>query len=216
GGQQQRVAIARAIVTEPKLLLLDEPLSNLDAKLRDRLRIELRALQKRLRLATIYVTHDQAEAMSLSDRVAFMSGGRILEVGTPQEIYRRPRIRQTAEFIGEANIISGHLLRRENGRPIAQTPFGEVDITGETEGMEGDVLLCIRPEDIRLGPAERGALTGRVSHVAFMGALSDYIIAAPGGLTLRVQVPGPALAQAGESVTIALPATAPVIRQSAP
>ena len=109
GGQQQRVALARAIIMEPQLLLFDEPLSNLDAKLREQMRIELRALQQRLRITSVYVTHDQSEAMSISDRVVVMREGRIEQEGTPLELYSRPKNRFVAEFIGKANFLEGRV-----------------------------------------------------------------------------------------------------------
>ena len=130
GGQQQRVALARALVTEPRVLLLDEPLSNLDAKLRDRLRIELRALQRRLGLTTVFVTHDQAEAMALSDRIAVMSKGRLIETGTPEEIYSRPQSRFAAEFVGIANLLSGTLS--DDGRHrFVDTALGRFAALGD-------------------------------------------------------------------------------------
>ena len=121
GGQQQRVAVARAVVTRPKVLLFDEPLSNLDAKLRERLRLELRALQQRLRVTTIYVTHDQAEALVLSDRIVVMDRGRVVEVGTPQDVYRRPRARVTAEFLGIANLLGATVVGTKGDRYVADT-----------------------------------------------------------------------------------------------
>src|SRR5438477_7241943 len=161
GGQQQRVALARALVTEPKVLLLDEPLSNLDAKLRDRLRVELRALQQKLQVTTIYVTHDQAEAMSLSDRIAFMAGGRIVEIGTPEEIYRRPRARSTAEFLGIANMLDGKVVAVGQGILSIESNLGRLDLEDAAALSVGDdVVVCLRPEDFRLVVPEAGVPNG--------------------------------------------------------
>src|SRR5438477_7976633 len=157
GGQQQRVALARALVTEPKVLLLDEPLSNLDAKLRDRLRVELRALQQKLQVTTIYVTHDQSEAMSLSDRIVFMSGGRVVETGTPEDIYRRPRMRSTAEFLGIANMAEGRVVAVGPEALSIESKLGRIDLDEAFAAKVGDeVFVCLRPEDIRLGTVAPG------------------------------------------------------------
>src|SRR5256712_8853292 len=127
GGQQQRVAVARAIVTRPKVLLFDEPLSNLDAKLRERLRLELRPLPQRLGVTTDYGTHDQAQQLALSDRVAVMFGGKGVEIGTPRQVYRTPRVRVTAEFLGVTNFLDGKVAAAADGHYIVQTPLGGVE-----------------------------------------------------------------------------------------
>ena len=127
GGQQQRVALARALVIRPRCLLLDEPLSNLDAKLRLEMRMEIRRVCKEFKLTTVYVTHDQKEALSVSDRMAVMEGGHILQVGSPQEIYRRPMMRTVADFIGETNFIAGTLTSASQGRARVSTPIGDLD-----------------------------------------------------------------------------------------
>src|ERR1700690_4233853 len=132
GGQQQRVALARALVIRPRCLLLDEPLSNLDAKLRLEMRMEIRRVCKEFKLTTVYVTHDQKEALSVSDRMAILDGGRILQVGTPQEIYRRPARRTVPDFIGESNFIAGTLTSASGGRARVATEIGEF------EGVLGD------------------------------------------------------------------------------
>src|SRR5690606_35853729 len=124
GGQQQRLALARAIVARPKVLLLDEPLSNLDAKLRERMRLELRRLQRERRVTTVFVTHDQAEGLSLSDRVAVMEAGRFLQLGTPRQIYEAPASRRVAEFIGSMNLLSATLRGRDAAGLALDTPFG--------------------------------------------------------------------------------------------
>ena len=217
GGQQQRVALARAIVTEPKALLLDEPLSNLDAKLRDRLRVELRALQQKLGLTTIYVTHDQSEAMSLSDRVVFMAKGRIVETGTPQDIYQRPKFRSTAEFLGIANLIDGRIATVNHDAVLIDTAFGRLDLVAVSEAAPGEtVLVCFRPEDIRLAAFDAGApLAGRIGHAAYLGAMTDYVVEVRDGVSLRVQVPGTPVWSIGDSVSVELPRAAAVIRDAA-
>src|SRR5450432_1973436 len=132
GGQQQRVALARALVIRPRCLLLDEPLSNLDARLRLEMRSEIRRVCKEFKLTTVYVTHDQKEALSVSDRMAVLDGGRILQVGTPQEVYRRPLRRSVADFIGETDFIAGRLVAAAGGRATVETAIGSF------EGVLGD------------------------------------------------------------------------------
>ena len=213
GGQQQRVALARAVVTEPKALLLDEPLSNLDAKLRDRLRVDLRALQRKLGVTTIYVTHDQSEAMSLSDRVAFMAAGKIVEIATPTQIYQQPRDRATADFLGIANLIDG-VVTSVGHETEVDTPLGKVRTQTLADPVIGQkVLACLRPEDMSLGHG--AGLAGVISHAAFMGAFTDYMVAIGEGLTLRIHAPGAPRHQLGETVQVILPAMASVIAKGA-
>ncbi len=173
GGQQQRVALARALVVEPEVLLLDEPLSNLDAKLRVRVRTEIRALQQTLGKTTIYVTHDQEEALSISDRIAVMNHGRIVQIGPPREIYYRPADRFVADFVGLANFA-----------PVEVVGPGMVrlgDVTFPVQGSMalGPALLVLRPETIDLtehvpAGAGRPVLRGRVKTSAFLGTLARY------------------------------------------
>ena len=157
GGQQQRVALARALVLEPDILLLDEPLSNLDAKIRVQVRAEIRQLQQALRITTIYVTHDQEEALSLSDRVAVMKDGRVLQVGAPKELYERPRTRFVADFVGTNNLVAGEVLERRDQRARRPArPSG--DLRAIPNGaVAGRCVLAIRPENVALGPAAGGA-----------------------------------------------------------
>src|SRR3989454_3103019 len=174
GGQQQRVAVARAIVTRPKVLLFDEPLSNLDAKLRERLRLELRALQPRRGVTTVYVTHDQAEALALSDRVAVMFGGKVVEIGTPRQVYRTPRVRVTAEFLGVTNFLEGKVAAVADGHYIVQTPLGVGEAEAGLGVRVGEVgALSFRPEDVRIGRYEGTAITGRVLHAPYLGSGTD-------------------------------------------
>src|SRR3990170_8822846 len=159
GGQQQRVAVARALVLTPRVLLLDEPLSNLDAKVRARLRSEIRRLQQGLRITTIYVTHDQEEAMVLSDRIAVMDAGAILQIGTPVELYEQPASLFVADFVGTSNLLPGDVVRVHDGRVEVRTPAGIV--RGMAVGPLGpgmSVMLAVRPENVRLwGGAGAGA-----------------------------------------------------------
>jgi iron(III) transport system ATP-binding protein len=157
GGQQQRVALARALVAEPNVLLLDEPLSNLDAKLRNQMRWELKELQRRLGTTTLYVTHDQIEALAISDEIALMNRGRIVQIGTPREIYASPVNEFAADFIGAANIIRGRLVGTPDahGRTRVETPLGTLVATQkwrdhETGQSEKEVLIAFRPEQIEI------------------------------------------------------------------
>jgi ABC-type Fe3+/spermidine/putrescine transport system ATPase subunit len=188
GGQQQRVALARALVMEPEILLLDEPLSNLDAKLRINIRAELRQLQRRLKITTIYVTHDQAEALSLSDRIAVMNEGKIVQYGSPFEIYYRPRNTFVASFVGIVNLMKGKvassssrtILVSVGGEPVLVVP---ADKEAERTYKPGDdITLCVRPETIRLESALRGqgngenVFRGRVVNSIFEGSSVRYWI----------------------------------------
>src|SRR6185312_4722542 len=146
GGQQQRVALARAIVTRPDILLFDEPLSNLDAKLRERVRIEIRELQKRLGITTLYVTHDQAEALAVSDRIVVMNGGHIEQIGDPASIYRSPRSAFVADFLGAANIVDGQAV----GGGTVESPVGKFAVTGAPLSASRPVKLSWRPEDMKI------------------------------------------------------------------
>jgi iron(III) transport system ATP-binding protein len=157
GGQQQRVALARAIVAEPAILLLDEPLSNLDAGLREQMRTEMRQLQRRFGLTTVLVTHDQEEALSLSDRVALLQTGRVVEEGTPRALYRKPRSIFAAEFIGAANVFDGVVEASEGELIVIQCSFGMLWSTARAPA--GPVKVMIRPEKIRIGDYSRSART---------------------------------------------------------
>ena len=189
GGQRQRVALARAIVCEPKVLLLDEPLSALDAKLRAQMRIELKQLQKRLGITFIFVTHDQEEALSMSDRVAVMSAGRVEQIGAVDEIYYRPASRFVATFIGETNIVEATALAEREGLLRCRLEGGlELDVKSPPATQGRNVLLSLRPEKIRLHrhpPAGANAFKGRVSAEVFKGAVDDLTLDVPGGLELR-------------------------------
>jgi spermidine/putrescine transport system ATP-binding protein len=164
GGQQQRVALARALAPRPKVLLLDEPLSALDLKLRQAMRVELKQLQEETGITFIFVTHDQEEALTMSDRIAVMSGGRILQIGTPREIYAHPTNRFVADFIGETNFLSA---RVRGGKAVFG---GGVEVPLSRPAADGDVTIAIRPEHMRLVPqGMAGALSGTVSHAIYFG-----------------------------------------------
>jgi iron(III) transport system ATP-binding protein len=176
GGQQQRVALARAIVHEPRLLLLDEPLSNLDAQLRDDMRGELKRLQSKIGITTVYVTHDQSEALALSDRIAVIERGRISQIGSPQDIYFRPANPFVARFVGATNLLPGRLLATSEGRGRVEVLSGrQIECVVPQKIDDPAVSVSIRPESIRLSPqpSASGAdncLSGRIGGVTFLGA----------------------------------------------
>jgi len=181
GGQQQRVALARAIITEPRVLLFDEPLSNLDAKLREQMRGEVRKLQRRLGITSVYVTHDQAEAMALSDRIIVMEAGRVQQVGAPLEIYARPANRFVADFIGRVNFIEGLVVEAGSDR-VSVDVRGRilaVPIPPTVLGAGANVSLVVRPETIRLHAASStttDSFTGVIRRVVYLGPAAEYEI----------------------------------------
>ncbi|MAM11631.1 MAG: ABC transporter ATP-binding protein [Rhizobiaceae bacterium] len=188
GGQQQRVSLGRALVMRPGVILFDEPLSNLDAKLRDQVRIEIRRIQQDFALTAIYVTHDQAEALALSDRIFVMNAGRVEQADTPEVLYRKPATRFVADFIGGANILPARLKPRDGGKDrLIETPAGIFSVPREAALPEGNICLCFRPETARLlsGPAD-GALSGTVVIRAFQGHFTD-LIAGTNGVSYRIQ-----------------------------
>ena len=213
GGQQQRVAIARALVFEPEVLLLDEPLSNLDARLRAQMGDEFRALQHRLKITTLYVTHDQEEAMALSDRVVVMQRGRILQAGAPETVYRRPASREVADFLGSPNIVEGRVGDCQPG------DSGGYHLSVQGAGWKGTcragqafangdaVLIVVRPEDLSLVSGEETvrdgqlAWSGRVVDSVFRGSHRSLTVETA-GLSFNVECPPGRLARIGESVTI--------------
>ncbi len=190
GGQQQRVALARALITEPRVLLFDEPLSNLDAKLRVQMRQEIRRLQQRLQITSVYVTHDQDEAMTLSDQVVVMHQGRIQQVGTPQEIYSRPRTLFVADFIGKGNFLAGTVRAMDGDRAEVEIAQGQVRVPAEGFRPGEPVWVLLRPEGIGLGPVGAGRWQGRVVAATYLGAEIFYDVAV-GGQNLLVKVGHP-------------------------
>ena len=188
GGQRQRVALARAIVCEPKVLLLDEPLSALDAKLRTQMRVELKQLQKKLGITFIFVTHDQEEALTMSDRVAVLNAGRVEQIGTVNEIYYKPATRFVASFIGESNIVEAEILRSEGEFLHCRLEGGlELDVRSPKPPAHSQILLSLRPEKIRLtreNPGGRNSFPGTIEMEIFKGAVDDLTISVQGGLQL--------------------------------
>jgi len=179
GGQQQRVAVARSLVLEPAVLLFDEPLSNLDAKLRRRVRQEIRELQQSLDLTVIYVTHDQEEALAVSDQVIVMDRGRIAQQGTPAELYEAPASRFLADFIGDANLVDGELVRDADG---ARFTAGNVSVPVRADGLAaGPATLAVRPHRLRLTPAGQGALPAKCARAAYLGSRVEYVLETPWG-----------------------------------
>jgi iron(III) transport system ATP-binding protein len=182
GGQQQRLALARALVMEPQLLLLDEPLSNLDAKLRDRMRTELKRLQRELNLTTVYVTHDQSEALALSHEIAVMSDGFIKQVGTPRQIYETPNSQFVADFVGTTNFIGGTVSSLESGgRCLVSSAMGEIKAhAAEGVAKNSTVIVSVRPEDVELSEQAPAAAEGEtiiratVHHKDFLGEYLDF------------------------------------------
>ncbi|WP_405050600.1 ABC transporter ATP-binding protein [Sediminimonas sp.] len=193
GGQQQRVALARAIVNEPKLLLLDEPMAALDAKLRAEMQRELLDLQRSLGITFVLVTHDQEEALSMSDRICIMGGGRIAQVGTPQELYDRPVNRYVADFVGKANILSGEVVSRQGGQAKLVLGCGtEVIVPESSPDDRRRVDVVVRPEALSLSSTPQdgnAALRARVTHCTFLGDHTEYLLQAEGIGPLQINLP---------------------------
>jgi iron(III) transport system ATP-binding protein len=205
GGQQQRVALARAMVNEPKVLLFDEPLSNLDAKLRIKMRIFIRKIQQESNITSIYVTHDQEEAMTLSDRIVVMNRGEIEQIGTPEEIYARPRTKFVADFIGkQTNFMTGHVLESVDGKQEVAFWNRRFSFEGYSHLKKGDaVTLVIRPEMIELS-ARQGICNGEVTLVTYLGSEVNYEVHAEGQV-FTIQVSNPlktGLFHAGDRVCL--------------
>jgi len=221
GGQQQRIALARALIFDPEVLLLDEPLSNLDTSLRDIVRVEVREIQRSLGITTIYVTHDQVEALSISDKVVVLRTGKIMAVGTPKEIYMRPPNEFVASFVGKANLLPGTITsmpgtpepRPGEGLVIVETNLGEVrcHLHGALRMKEGDrVLVTIKPENIVVSAdgkqaREANTFAGRVELISYLGGFTEVVVSA-GGETIRaLKKSEDAAPEAGQEVCVAFP-----------
>ena len=191
GGQQQRVALARALVLNPKVLLLDEPLGALDAKLRKALQVELKAIQEEVGITFVYVTHDQEEALTMSDRIAVMSAGRVMQVGTPTEIYEEPQSEYVADFLGVSNVMSGEAVRGgDDGCLIRTGEFELVAARGAT-GASGPVRVVIRPERVSLelyGTAGQNRVPGMIERLVFVGPTTQVLVRLALGETLQATV----------------------------
>ncbi len=221
GGQQQRVALARALVMEPKVLLMDEPLSNLDAKLREEMRTEIRRIQRELNITSVYVTHDQIEALTLSDRIVVMNEGVIEQVGTPMEIYRFPNSRFVANFIGRANFIDGAILAQHDSKVTVRSLGETITLSNiKREFREGEpVILIVRPEMIEI-KKKGGLYQGTVRQAVYLGDMIEYVVDV-GGVSIVGTETDPHITELfpeGESVTVdfaqdrvqVLPASKPV------
>ncbi len=203
GGMQQRVALARALVIRPRVLLLDEPLAALDRKLREQMRAELREIQRAVGITTLFVTHDQHEALGLSDRVAVMNAGRIEQLGTPREVYEEPATRFVAEFIGASTVLEARAL---DAATVALAGGQRLRIALGRPLEPGAALqLLIRPERVELGGGGPNALPARVASAMFLGDHSELRLELAGGLRLLATVRGAAALQPGDAVTVTLP-----------
>ena len=180
GGQQQRLALARALVMEPRILLLDEPLSNLDAKLRERMRFELKRLQRELGITTVYVTHDQSEALALSHSIAVMNAGRIEQIGSPREIYERPHNQFVADFVGSTNFLEARVLAQDGDFYRVSSQIGGMKVRAtDTLSVDEIVTISVRPEDIELSEAQKdgeNAWQGTVYQKVFLGESVDFVV----------------------------------------
>jgi iron(III) transport system ATP-binding protein len=213
GGQQQRVALARALVRNPKVLLLDEPLSNLDAKLREKMRFEIKSLVKRMGITSVYVTHDQAEAMVISDRIAVMDSGNVAQLGTAEEIYKKPANRFVADFIGTMNFIPGEVVQvlKDSGVVYVQAEFKE-KILCRTDRLDAPtpgetVFVSIRPEDVEVvtqpTPSRENLFKGTIAHKAYLGNFL-YFFVSVNGTMIRVQVPHHLPQEEGQELLLSL------------
>jgi iron(III) transport system ATP-binding protein len=208
GGQQQRVALARALIMEPGVLLLDEPLSNLDAKLREEMRFEIKDLQRRLKITTVYVTHDQAEALVLSDRIALMNQGRIAQVSSPRELYDKPRDKFIASFIGLTAFIEGTVEAFDPHKDAAVVTTRDnlkIHVRAKDVSKGQEVTISVRPEHIKLVDAEKVGETnifeGQVEQLAYLGSIVDYRIRVS-GWSVRAQAETDRVYQTGQKVGV--------------
>lgn len=208
GGQQQRVSLARALVVEPKVLLFDEPLSNLDAKLREEMRFEIRDLQRRLNITSIYVTHDQEEALALSDRIAVMNRGKLAQLGTPEEIYERPRSKFVADFIGLANFLPVRVESVQADRVQVSVEGVSLQVSPIAQTQPGEsALIFIRPSDVKIvnGGVTENVLPGQVTKVTYLGEKFDYRVRCGEIAELRVQTDNPTRYAPGATIRLHFP-----------
>jgi ABC-type Fe3+/spermidine/putrescine transport system ATPase subunit len=193
GGERQRVAIARALVIQPRVLLLDEPLGALARMMREQMQFRIKELQSELSVTAIYVTHDQTEALTMSDRVAVMRRGRLWEVGTPEDLYHRPRERFTAEFMGDSNVLEGTLVARRDGVVDVRIAGGGIVPAHVREGvgLSERLFVAVRPEDVEILPADGdGPVAGTIAGRTFRGPVARYHVAIDDGVVLKVDVHG--------------------------
>ncbi|MFM6985408.1 MAG: ABC transporter ATP-binding protein [Hydrogenophaga sp.] len=194
GGQQQRVALARSLAKKPKLLLLDEPLGALDKKLREQTQFELVNIIEKVGVTVVMVTHDQEEAMTMASRIAVMSKGRVLQVGTPQEIYEYPANRFVADFIGNVNLLDGRLTLDETDRCAVGTAIGEVHVGHGISGtLDMPVAVAVRPEKVSISkqrpPVDHNLFAGRVKEIGYFGSYNTYIVVTPQGTRIKITEP---------------------------
>lgn len=190
GGQQQRVALARALVVEPQVLLFDEPLSNLDAKLREHMREEIRRVQQRLKITAIYVTHDQSEAMALSDKIVVMNQGKIEQVGSPQEIYQKPASKFVADFIGKVNFVPCKVIRQDKNETEVEA-FNQNFMVYDVPVIKGEASLVVRPEALFLNSTE--GIPVQVKNTIYLGSEMEYRVVLPNGEQVTVMQSNPNL-----------------------
>jgi iron(III) transport system ATP-binding protein len=214
GGQQQRVALARALVIQPKVLLFDEPLSNLDALLRVRMRSELRSIQKQLGITSLYVTHDQEEAFSIADKVAIMNKGKLVQMGSPLDLYREPADRFVAEFVGLSNILPVEVVE-SNAKGATIRLFGEtIRSLRPLKNPQAKASIVLRPEALQIDKASSHGVPARVRTLAFTGPIVRYTIAAEGDTVLIIDLPNPGPDQffeEGTEVSLQLPKEVPAL-----
>ena len=218
GGQQQRIALARALVIEPSVLLLDEPISNLDAALRQQMRDEIKQIHDRTNITMFYVTHDQVDALSMADRMAIMQDGVIIQVGTPREVYKFPKNAFVASFVGETNFISGKVEQASNSSATIETPAGRLHSTTiYHELTQGTPVQCsIRPEALIIDNDQNGGnpienrITAKVTAVNYLGRVEEYQLMAPAGIPLKAvhYNPGTETKKPGDTVQLAISAEA--------
>ncbi len=221
GGQQQRIALARALVIKPSVLLLDEPLSNLDAKLRIEMRTEIRRICKETGITTVYVTHDQKEALSMADGVAVLRAGNVVQLGAPREIYNRPTCRFVADFLGETNFVTAEVTDADNGCLRLDSAVGSLKSTAFNEEIprRGNVTCSIRPEALHITPASAhdpdnpdsndhhpNAWRGKVQQTIYLGEVAQHVVALPGNQSIKVFELNPRNIQEGQDVDVTIDA----------